>query len=99
MTITVTARHFQASPHLQAYAKESVSRLTRYYDGLLDVHVILEPHESSHEPQQAELVVSVSGQVLTASERAATYETALNKAVENMTRQLLRYKEKRSAKV
>jgi putative sigma-54 modulation protein len=98
MNITITARHFNASAHLQTFARESVSKLNRFYDGIMDVDVILAPHESHDEPQRAELVVSVSGQVLKATEQAATYESALNKAVESMSRQLLKYKEKRSAK-
>lgn len=98
MNITVTARHFNASPRLQTYAKESVSKLIKFYDGILDADVILSPTESHDDPQQAELVVSVAGQVLKASEQAPTYEIALNRAVDNMSRQLVRYKEKRFVK-
>lgn len=98
MNITVTARHFNASQRLQAFARESVSKLSKYYDSILDADVVLSPTESHDEPQQAELVVSVAGHVLKASEQAATYETALNKAVDNMSRQLVKYKEKRFVK-
>ncbi len=98
MNIRITARHFNASERLQTFATESAGKLTKYYDGILDTDVIFSPYESHDEPQQTELVVSVIGQVLKATERASTYEIALNKAIDNMSRQLLRYKEKRHNK-
>lgn len=98
MNIRITARHFNASERLQTFAIESAGKLTKYYDGILDTDVIFSAYESHDEPQQTELVVSVAGQVLKATERAATYEIAMNKAIDNMSRQLLRYKEKRHDK-
>jgi len=98
MNIRITARHFNASERLQSFANESAGKLTKYYDGILDTDVIFSAYESHDEPQQTELVVSVAGQVLKATERAATYEIAMNKAIDNMSRQLLRYKEKRHDK-
>lgn len=98
MNIKITARHFSASERLQAFASESVGKLSKYYDGILDADVVLSPFESHDEPQQVELVVSVTGQTLKATERAETYEIAMGKAIDNMSRQLLRYKEKRFVK-
>lgn len=98
MNTSFTARHFNASDRLQAYSLESVKKLERFYDGILDCDIVMSPNESHEEPQQVELTVKVAKTVLIASESAATYEQALTKAIDNMTRQLLKYKEKRFAK-
>jgi putative sigma-54 modulation protein len=98
MNTSFTARHFNASDRLQAYSLETVTKLEKFYDGILDCDIVLQPNESHEEPQQAELTVKVTGTTLKASEAAQTYEQALGKAIDNMTRQLLKYKEKRFAK-
>ncbi len=98
MNTSFTARHFNASTRLQDYSLEAVKKLAKFYDGIIDCDVVLLPNESHDEPQQAELTIKVARTTLKASESAATYEQALGKAIDNMTRQLVRYKEKRFAK-
>lgn len=98
MNTSFTARHFNASDRLQAHALEAVKKLEKFYDGILDCDIIMSPHESPEEPQQVELIVKVAQITLNASETASTYEQALGKAIDNMKRQLIRYKEKRFAK-
>jgi putative sigma-54 modulation protein len=98
MNTSFTARHFNASERLQEHALNAVKKLERFYDGIQDCDIVLSPHESHDNPQGAELTVKVTGTTLVATETAATYEQAIGHAVENMTRQLLKYKEKRFAK-
>jgi putative sigma-54 modulation protein len=98
MNTSFTARHFNASERLQAHALDNVKKLEKFYDGIIDCDIVMSPHESHDEPQQVELTVKVTGITLNASENAATYEQALGKAVDNMTRQLVKYKEKRQVK-
>lgn len=98
MNTSFTARHFNASERLQAYALEAVTKLEKFYDGIIDCDIVLSPHESHDDPQQVELTVKVAKTTLNASENAPTYEQAMTKAIDNMRRQLLKYKEKRFAK-
>lgn len=98
MNTSFTARHFNASERLQAHALESVKKLEKFYDSIIDCDIVMSPHESHDEPQQVELALRVAKTTLKASENAATYEQALNKAIENMSRQLIKYKEKRQSK-
>ncbi len=94
MKTTFTARHFNASERLQSYANEVVSKLEKYFDGMMEADIVLEPHESIEEPQQAEIHLHVAKAILVASEKAKTYEQALGLAVENLKRQLIKHKEK-----
>ncbi len=98
MNTSFTARHFNASDRLQQHALNAVKKLERFYDGIQDCDIVLSPNESHDSPQGAELTVKVTGNILVATETAATYEQAIGQAVENMTRQLVKYKEKRFAK-
>jgi putative sigma-54 modulation protein len=98
MNTSFTARHFNASERLQEYSLSAVKKLERYYDGILDCDIILIPNESHENPQACELTVKVTGSILVASEASATYEQAMGLAIDNMSRQLKKYKEKRFAK-
>ena len=95
MNTRFTARHFSASDRLQAYAIESVKKLEKFYEKILDVEIVLQPNEDHENPQQAELIVKVTGTVLKVSEAAPTYESALNAEIDTMGRQLIKYKNKR----
>ena len=95
MNTTFTARHFEASKRLHTHAVESVEKLTKFYDAILDCDIIMQPTNDHDEPQSTELTVKVKGDLLQATEKAPTYEQSLKKAIENMSRQLKKYKDKR----
>lgn len=98
MKTTFTSRHFEASNRLHDYSVKAVSKLEKFYDGIIDCDIILQPNEDHDEPNRAELIVKVPNDLLNVSETAATYEQAMLKAVDTMKRLLIRYKEKRFAK-
>ncbi|MFN1833807.1 ribosome hibernation-promoting factor, HPF/YfiA family [Balneola sp. MJW-20] len=96
MKTTFTARHFEASASLQEYSRDTVQKLENYYDRIVMCDIILEPSSSNEDPQQAEIILKVPKKVLTASAKAGTYEQAVHDAVENIIRQLKKYKDKMS---
>lgn len=93
-----TARHFDASEDLKQYSLDAVEKLQKFYDRIIDVDIVLEPSSSDEEPQMAEINVNVPQSHLKSIETAPTYEQAVNEAVDNITRQLKKYKDKRQAK-
>ncbi|MDI6400763.1 ribosome-associated translation inhibitor RaiA [Balneolaceae bacterium ANBcel3] len=95
MNTTFTARKFNASQNLQDFATEEIQKLNRYYDGILSVDIVLEPTPDNDEPAKAELTVKVKNDLLNATEKGVAYEHALRSAVDNMRRQLIKYKDKR----
>lgn len=94
MKITFTARHFEASPNLQKYSKETVGKLEQFYDRIQSCDIVLQPVPSSTTPQQVEIILKVPKKILKVTESSANYEQAIHDAVENLSRQLKRYKEK-----
>lgn len=97
MKTTFTARHFDASKELHAYAEEAVQKLDQFYDRIVTCDIILQPVPDNENPQQAELNVKVPQKLINAKEQAATYEKAINEVVENVSRQLKKYKDKHFA--
>lgn len=97
MKTTFTARHFDASKELHAYAEDAVQKLDQFYDRIVTCDIILQPVPDNENPQQAELNVKVPQKLINAKEQAATYEKAINEVVENVSRQLKKYKDKHFA--
>ncbi len=93
METQVTARHFDASPALRAYAAKRLAKLERYYDGIVDAHIVLGTNGSSSE-KTAEVTVGVYGQRLVAEDQSSTHETAIDNCVERLRRQVLKYKDR-----
>jgi putative sigma-54 modulation protein len=91
MRITFTARHFKPSQRLKAHSEEQVTKLKRYYDGILDVEIIL---DYVKQEQVAELVAKVYGTRLAVVEKSEDMYKSIDLAVTKLERQLLRYKEK-----
>ncbi|MDR8391818.1 ribosome-associated translation inhibitor RaiA [Aliifodinibius sp. S!AR15-10] len=94
MKTTFTARHFDASQQLKQYSVDAVQKLDQFYDRIVTCDIILEPTPDDEEPQQAELNVKIPQKLLNAKEKAPTYEQAMNRVVDNITRQLKKYKNK-----
>lgn len=94
MKVQFTARHFSASQRLQEFAEEAVAKLSKFHDGIQECSIIAEPHEEPTTPQKIEVSIKVPGSILHAKEAAESYEIAIAKAVDNLKRQLIKYKEK-----
>lgn len=94
MKVLFTARHFTASQRLQAFAEESVNKLSKFHDGIQDCSITLEPFEDPATPQKVEMNLRIPGSILHASEAAESYEIAIGKAIDNLKRQIIKHKEK-----
>ncbi len=95
MNIRFTARHFEASTDLKNYSEDAVGKLEQFCDRIVSCSIILEPTADNSNPQKAEIIIQIPNKVLTATEEAPKYEQAVLAAVENLSRQLKRYKEKK----
>jgi ribosomal subunit interface protein len=90
MQIQMTARQFDASPALRTRVNQRLQKLERFYDGILDANVVL-----TRKPEKAaEISVNVYRQTLTARTTRDRHEDAIDECVEQLRRQLLRYKAK-----
>lgn len=91
MRINITARHFKLSEEVKVYTEKEVYRLKKYYDGIIDVDVILGWEKND---RMAEVRISVYGTVLTARERSNDMHKSIDRAVDKLERQLIKYKDR-----
>ncbi len=91
MNLSITFRHVEPSEALKAYATEKVERLTKYFDGMVEGHVILGQEKIRH---LAEVTLRANGMRVIAKEETADFYTAIDNVVGKLDRQLKRYKEK-----
>lgn len=91
MNLNITFRHVDPSDALKAYATEKVERLNKYFDGMVEGHVILGQEKIRH---CAEVSLRANGMRVIAKEETGDFYTAIDNVVGKLERQLKRYKEK-----
>lgn len=94
----ITVRHVDVSDRVRQYAEDRTSKLEKFYDGIIDAHVILGEDNSPAEEKTAEINVSVYQKQLSAEDSASTHEEAINLCVDHLRRQLEKYKAKLRSK-
>lgn len=92
MRITFTARHYKAPERLKEYAENKVQDLKKYYDGIIEVEIILDYEKQT---QVAEIAAKVHGQRLFALEKSEDIYKSIDLAVTKLERQVKKYKAKR----
>ena len=91
MRLNITARHFKLSESLKNHIENEVRRLKKYYDGIIDIDVILDWEKIQ---RMVEIKILVYGTVLTAQDRSDDIKKAINRTVDKLERQILKYKER-----
>lgn len=92
MQITVSGRHMTVDDAVQAYCLEKMGHLSRFYDRVSSVDVVLDAHAGSH---YAEIIVHTDGTApFVASEEQADMYAAIDLLRDKIERQLKRHKEK-----
>lgn len=92
MEIKMTTRHFKPHETLRDYVHDAVSKLERYYDGIVRSDVILSFERSRNSLKVAEIHVTVYGTLLKAVGKNEEYYKAVDAAIDKLERQLVKYK-------
>lgn len=91
MQIRTTARHFDLTDDLKDFAEKHIGKLGRYFNHIIDSHLILEMEKSR---MTAELKLKVYGTVLTSKHKSFDMYDSVEKVIGKMEGQLKRYKGK-----
>jgi putative sigma-54 modulation protein len=94
MNVKFTARRFRAHPDIKNHALESISKLDRYYNGIVRADVILSYERATKSVKTAEVNIRVHGAVLTAKEKSEDFIKSIDKTAEKLAMQLEKYKTK-----
>jgi len=89
MQLTITGHHVEVTPALRAYVTEKLQRLSRHFDHVISVEVILNVEKLD---QIAEATVNAGGRTLFANEKASDMYAAIDGLSDKIDRQVRRLK-------
>lgn len=95
MKTTIQSIHFDADAKLLKYIEQKVSKLSTFFDAVIDASVFLKV-EKDHENGNkiVEIKLNVPNNTLLAKERNRSFEEATDACVDKLKLQLQKYKEK-----
>lgn len=92
MQVTVSARHMGVNESLKDYCEEKAWKLTRFYDRIQSIDVILDSNNGVH---TAEIIVHTDrADPFVATEEQADIYAAVDLLLDKIERQLTRHKER-----
>ncbi len=91
MNLTVSGHHVAVTQALHSYLKNKLGRVTRHFDHVIDVNVILSVEKLR---QKAEVTVRVRGKDLYAQTDHEDLYAAIDALADKLDRQVLRYKDR-----
>lgn len=99
MNIAIQSVHFDATEQLKGFIEKKLSKLDKFSDLIVDVEVILKvvkPETANN--KEASVKLNIKNGELFASKIADTFEEAVVQNIEALEKQILKAKEKASAK-
>jgi len=95
MKVHTEAVQFKADQKLLDFIDRKIGKLDNFFDRIIDAEVKLRLENSGQvRDKVAEIRIHVPGQNLFAKEINKSFEQSVDTAVDNLRRQLMRYKEK-----
>lgn len=96
MNLTISGHHLEVTPALKAYVESKLGRITRHFDQVVDVKVILtvDATKDKDQSQKAECSIHVKGKDLHAECVHADLYAAIDELADKLDRQVLKHKDK-----
>jgi putative sigma-54 modulation protein len=88
MNITTTARHYDLAPALKDYAEDKVRNLKKYFDHIVNVHVIFSLEKYR---QRVEVTLHVNGKDMIGHAESEDMYLSVDRAVDKLEEQLKRH--------
>ncbi|HEX5133112.1 MAG TPA: ribosome-associated translation inhibitor RaiA [Candidatus Krumholzibacteria bacterium] len=88
MNITTTARHYDLAPALKDYAEDKVRNLKKYFDHIVNVHIIFSLEKYR---QQVEVTLHVNGKDMIGRAESEDMYLSVERAVDKLEEQLKRH--------
>ena len=96
MNLTISGHHLEVTPALRNYVTEKLDRITRHFDQVVDVKVLLsiENQKEKEGRQRAECNIHVKGGYLFAESAHSDLYAAVDDLVDKLDRQVVRHKDR-----
>jgi putative sigma-54 modulation protein len=91
MQLNLSGQHIEITDSLRDHVKKKFEKLTRHFDHMTNVHVVLSVEKLR---QKAEATVHVSGADLFASDEHENMYSAIENLVSKLDRQIIKHKDK-----
>ena len=97
MNLTISGHHLEVTPALREYVLTKLDRVTRHFDQVVDVNVLLtvEKNKEKERRQRAEVTLHVKGRDIFVESAHEDLYAAVDELVDKLDRQLVRDKDKR----
>ncbi len=96
MNLTISGHHLEVTPALRSYVTSKLDRITRHFDQVVDVKVLLtlENQKEKDKRQRAECNIRVKGNDLFAESSHEDLYAAVDDLMDKLDRQVVRHKTK-----
>ena len=91
MNLNITGHHIEVTPAIREYVTGKLDRVIRHFDNVTSVHVILSVEKLQ---QKAEVTLHVKGKDIFADAVDGDLYASIDKLVDKLDRQVVKYKEK-----
>ena len=91
MNLKISGHHLDVTPAIQGYIEEKLARISRHFDQVMDVDIILSVNKLD---QKAEAKVHLSGKDLFCESVDADMYAAIDSLADKLDRVVLKHKER-----
>lgn len=96
MNLTISGHHLEVSPALREYVMTKLDRVTRHFDQVVDVSVVLsvEKLKEKERRQKAEVNLHVKGRDIFVESSHEDLYAAIDELMDKLDRQVIRHKDR-----
>ena len=96
MNLTISGHHLEITPSLREYVLTKLERVTRHFDQVVDVSVLLtvENMKEKERRQKAEVTLHVMGRDIFVEQSHEDLYAAIDQLMDKLDRQVVRHKDK-----
>ena len=96
MNLTISGHHLEVTPALREYVLTKLDRVTRHFDQVVDINVLLsvEKLKEKERRQKAEVTLHVKGRDIFVENAHEDLYAAIDQLMDKLDRQVCRHKDK-----
>ena len=96
MNLTISGHHLDVTPPLREYVVSKLDRVTRHFDQVVDVNVLLtvEKLKEKERRQKAEVTLRVKGRDIFVEHSHEDLYAAIDQLMDKLDRQVVRHKDR-----
>ena len=96
MNLTISGHHLEVTPALRGYVTSKLDRITRHFDQVVDINVLLtvEKLKEKERRQRAEVTLHVKGRDIYVEHSSEDLYAAIDSLMDKLDRQVVRHKDR-----